>query len=49
MRLLLDPRAYELTEVALMLALVAVVAMVALRILGVNIRDLIQNVANALR
>jgi Flp pilus assembly pilin Flp len=48
MRLLKDKRAAELSEVGIVLALVVVVAIVALRALGINITDVLNTVSNAI-
>lgn len=48
MKLLRDQRGAELSEVGIVLALVVVVAIVALRVLGTNIRSVLQRVATAI-
>jgi len=48
MRLLEDRRGAELSEVGLVLALVVVVAVVALRLLGANISDVLNRVASTI-
>ncbi len=48
MRLLKDRQGAELTEVGLVLALVVVVAIIALRLLGGNISDVLNRVASAI-
>jgi len=48
MRLLKDRQGAELTEIALVLALVVVAAIIALRLLGTNIRDLLSQIAGVI-
>lgn len=47
-RLLRDRRASELSEIGIVLGIVVVAAIVALRLLGVNIRTVLQQVAAAI-
>lgn len=48
LRLLRDRQASELSEIGIVLGLVVVVAIVAIRLLGVNIRDTLERVARAI-
>jgi len=48
MRFLKDKSGAELTEIGLVLGLVVVVAIIALRVLGVNITEVLNNVADAI-
>lgn len=47
-RLLWDRLASELSEIGIVLGLIVVVSIVAVRLLGINIRDVIERVARAI-